>query len=162
MKRIIFYFRSSHWLVVPKPGWPQASRTGLSMKFLESDKFGNQHFTFDHSASYQTIQKRFFHAVDSFNPEFIIVSPWLFHSTYLGTYTLLFCKKNLAFIYLNPSSFSTKIRTLYAFLTGIPTGEQPSSATSTIQNFWSFEWHGDLTIFFSCFTGENNTCDPKA
>lgn len=64
--------RSSHWLVVPKPGWPQASRTGLSMKFLESDKFGNQHFTFDHSASYQTIQKRFFHAVDSFNPEFII------------------------------------------------------------------------------------------
>jgi len=64
--------RSSHWLVVPKPGWPQASRTGLAMKFLESDKFGNQHFTFDHSASYQTIQKRFFHAVDSFNPEFII------------------------------------------------------------------------------------------
>ena len=65
--------RSSHWLVVPKPGWPQASRTGLAMKFIESDKFGNQHFTFDHSASYQTIQKRFFHAVDSFNPEFIIV-----------------------------------------------------------------------------------------
>ena len=66
--------RTSHWLVVPKPGWPQANRTGLSMKFLESDKYGNQFFTFEHSASYQTVQKRFFHAVDSYNPEFIIVS----------------------------------------------------------------------------------------
>ena len=86
MKLYFFYSRSSHWLVVPKPGWPQASRTGLSMKFLESDKFGNQHFTFDHSASYQTIQKRFFHAVDSFNPEFIIVRVWFKNTVFMIKY----------------------------------------------------------------------------
>ena len=111
MKLYFFYSRSSHWLVVPKPGWPQASRTGLSMKFLESDKFGNQHFTFDHSASYQTIQKRFFHAVDSFNPEFIIVRVWF---------------------QLNPP---TKILTSYAFVTRIPTGEL-LSVPFTFQIFW--------------------------
>ena len=44
------------------------------MKFLESDRSGNQYFTFEHSPSYQMVQKRFFHAVDSLNPEFIIVS----------------------------------------------------------------------------------------
>ena len=66
--------RTSHWLVVPKPSWPQPGKTGLSMKFLESDPYGNQIFTFEHSPSYQNVQKRFFHAVDSLNPEFIVVS----------------------------------------------------------------------------------------
>lgn len=66
--------RVGHWLVVPKPSWPQPGKTGLSMKFLESDKFGNQYFTFEHSPSYQSVQKRFFNAVDSLNPELIIVS----------------------------------------------------------------------------------------
>ena len=65
---------TSHWLVVPKPSWPQPGKTGLLMKFLESDRNGNQYFTFEHSPSYQLVQKRFFHAVDSLNPEFIIVS----------------------------------------------------------------------------------------
>ena len=44
------------------------------MKFLESDKNGNQHFTFEHSPSYQEVQHRFLKAVDSLNPEFIVVS----------------------------------------------------------------------------------------
>ena len=66
------HMRTSHWLVVPKPSWPQPGKTGLSMKFIESDKYGNQFFTFEHSPSYQNVQKRFFHAVDSLNPEFII------------------------------------------------------------------------------------------
>lgn len=66
--------RISHWLIAPKPNWPQPGKTGLAMKFLESDKYGNQFFTFEHSGSYQNVQKRFFHAVDSMNPEFIIVS----------------------------------------------------------------------------------------
>ena len=55
----------SHWLVVPKPSWPQPGKTGLAMKFLESDQNTNQYFTFEHSPSYQSVQKRFFHAVDS-------------------------------------------------------------------------------------------------
>ena len=66
------HLRASHWLVVPKPSWPQPGKTGLTMKFLESDKQGNQFFTFEHSPAYQNVQKRFFHAVDSLNPEFII------------------------------------------------------------------------------------------
>ena len=44
------------------------------MRFLESDKQGNQHFTFEHSPSYQTVQKRFYGAVESMNPDFIVVS----------------------------------------------------------------------------------------
>ena len=44
------------------------------MRFLESDKQGNQHFTFEHSTSYQTVQKRFYGAVESMNPDFIVVS----------------------------------------------------------------------------------------
>jgi hypothetical protein len=70
--------RSSNWLVVPKPNWPHPGKMGLSMRFLESDKSGNQHFTFEHSPTYQNVQKRFFHAVDSLNPEFIIVSKHFF------------------------------------------------------------------------------------
>ena len=66
--------RTSHWLVVPKPSWPQPGKTGLAMKFLESDRNSYQYFTFEHSPSYQLVQKRFFHAVESLNPEFIIVS----------------------------------------------------------------------------------------
>jgi hypothetical protein len=46
---------------------------GLSMKFLESDSQGNQHFTFEHSDSYQAVQKKFYVAVESMNPDFIVV-----------------------------------------------------------------------------------------
>ena len=66
--------RTSHWLVVPKPSWPQPGKTGLAMKFLESDRNSYQYFTFEHSSNYQLVQKRFFHAVESLNPEHIIVS----------------------------------------------------------------------------------------
>ena len=44
------------------------------MRFLESDKQGSQHFTFEHSSSYQMVQKRFYGAVESMNPDFIVVS----------------------------------------------------------------------------------------
>ena len=64
--------RASHWLVVPKPNWPNATKTGLGMKFIESDKSGNQFFTFEHSPAYQEVQHRFLKAVDSLNPEFIV------------------------------------------------------------------------------------------
>ena len=70
--------RTSHWLVVPKPSWPQPGKTGLAMKFLESDRNSYQYFTFEHSSSYQLVQKRFFHAVESLNPEHIIVSTYNF------------------------------------------------------------------------------------
>ena len=44
------------------------------MRFLESDKQGNQHFTFEHSSPYQMVQKRFYGAVESMNPDLIVVS----------------------------------------------------------------------------------------
>ena len=50
------------------------SFAGLGMKFIESDKSGNQFFTFEHSPAYQEVQHRFLKAVDSLNPEFIVVS----------------------------------------------------------------------------------------
>ena len=64
----------SFWLVVPKPSWPQPGKTGLAMKFLESDRNSYQYFTFEHSPIYQLVQKRFIHAVESLNLEHIIAS----------------------------------------------------------------------------------------
>ena len=34
--------KSAFHLIVPKPGWPSPGKTGLSMKFVESDDNGNQ------------------------------------------------------------------------------------------------------------------------
>ena len=79
--------RASHWLVVPKPSWPQPGKTGLAMKFLESDKNSYQYFTFEHSPSYQVVQKRFFYAVDSLNPEFIIVRTTVQCSSYKQSFS---------------------------------------------------------------------------
>ena len=66
--------RSTHSLIAPKPTWPNPGKTGLTMKFLDSDKSGNQYFTFDHNSAYQAVQRQFFDAVESMNPDFIVVS----------------------------------------------------------------------------------------
>ena len=64
--------RASHALIAPKPTWPNPGKTGLSMRFLDSDKQGNQYFTFEHNSSYQAVQRQFFDAVESMNPDFIV------------------------------------------------------------------------------------------
>lgn len=65
--------RHTHWIVVPKPSWPHPGKTGLAMKFVDSTaNNGAQNFTFQHSPSYQQVQKRFFQAVESLNPDHIV------------------------------------------------------------------------------------------
>ena len=67
--------RSSHSIIVPKAQWPNPGKTGgLSMRFVDSDKDGYQYFTFEHSQQYQTVQNQFFEAVETMNPDFIVVS----------------------------------------------------------------------------------------
>lgn len=58
-------------LVSPKPTWPSAARSGLSMRPVSSDLPG-QWFTLDHNTHYQTVQKQFLAAVDSLNPDQIV------------------------------------------------------------------------------------------
>ena len=66
--------RHAHWLIVPKPSWPNPGKTGLGMKFLDADNQGNQNFTFEHSKDYQAVQKQFYQAVESMHPDYIVVS----------------------------------------------------------------------------------------
>ena len=57
------------------------AQTGLTMKFLESDEQGNQMFTFEHSTDYQAVQQQFFEAVETMNPDYIVVSQGLYYWT---------------------------------------------------------------------------------
>ncbi|XP_071746131.1 ribosome quality control complex subunit TCF25 isoform X2 [Lepeophtheirus salmonis] len=66
------HIRSNHWLVVPKSNWPKPGKTGLMMKFLKSEDDGAQYFTFDHNEEYRMVQLKFFEAVDSLHPDFIV------------------------------------------------------------------------------------------
>lgn len=43
------------------------------MRFVDSDAAGNQFFAFEHSKSYQEVQKLFFAAVESMHPDGIVV-----------------------------------------------------------------------------------------
>lgn len=58
-------------LVTPRPTWPALSRSGLSMRVIESEKEG-QWFTWDHSPQYQAVQMQFLSAVESLNPDEIM------------------------------------------------------------------------------------------
>merc|ERR1719315_151808 len=58
-------------LVTPKPSWPSAARSGLSMRPVDSNQ-GGSWFTLDHSPTYQAVQMRFLSAVDSLNPDQIV------------------------------------------------------------------------------------------
>ena len=44
--------RSNHSLIAPKPTWPKPGKTGLTMRFLDSAKNGNQYFTFKQCLNY--------------------------------------------------------------------------------------------------------------
>ncbi|XP_053127480.1 transcription factor 25 [Hemicordylus capensis] len=65
------YIRST-WLTVPKNTWPRHSKTGLCMELLET-KRGVQHFAFEHHREYQQVQFKFLDAVESMDPNNIVL-----------------------------------------------------------------------------------------
>ncbi|XP_058531184.1 ribosome quality control complex subunit TCF25 isoform X2 [Ochotona princeps] len=60
------------WLTTPKSTWPRYSKPGLSMRLLES-KRGMSFFAFEHSEEYQQTQHKFLLAVESMEPNNIVV-----------------------------------------------------------------------------------------
>ncbi|XP_037589204.1 transcription factor 25 [Cebus imitator] len=60
------------WLTTPKSTWPRYSKPGLSMRLLESKK-GLSLFAFEHSEEYQQAQHKFLLAVESMEPNNIVV-----------------------------------------------------------------------------------------
>ncbi|XP_057566649.1 transcription factor 25 isoform X1 [Hippopotamus amphibius kiboko] len=60
------------WLTTPKSTWPRYTKPGLSMRLLESRKGGSV-FAFEHSEEYQQAQHRFLAAVESMEPNNIVV-----------------------------------------------------------------------------------------
>uniref|UniRef100_W5K7P7 Transcription factor 25 (basic helix-loop-helix) n=1 Tax=Astyanax mexicanus TaxID=7994 RepID=W5K7P7_ASTMX len=65
-------FHRSTWMTAPKDTWPRFSKPGISMSLLES-KNGLHFFVFEHSREYQQVQFRFFDAVESMDPNNIVV-----------------------------------------------------------------------------------------
>nr|XP_031292579.1 transcription factor 25 isoform X1 [Camelus dromedarius] len=60
------------WLTTPKSAWPRYTKPGLSMRLLESKK-GRSSFAFEHSEEYQQTQHKFLAAVESMEPNNIVV-----------------------------------------------------------------------------------------
>ncbi|XP_062033233.1 ribosome quality control complex subunit TCF25 isoform X1 [Lepus europaeus] len=60
------------WLTTPKSTWPRYSKPGLSMRLLESKK-GLSFFAFEHNEEYQQAQHKFLLAVESMEPNNIVV-----------------------------------------------------------------------------------------
>ncbi|GAB5582598.1 transcription factor 25 isoform X3 [Prionailurus iriomotensis] len=60
------------WLTTPKSTWPRYTKPGLSMRLLES-KRGLSFFAFEHSEEYQQTQHKFLAAVESMEPNNIVV-----------------------------------------------------------------------------------------
>ncbi|XP_019834945.2 ribosome quality control complex subunit TCF25 isoform X1 [Bos indicus] len=60
------------WLTTPKSTWPRYTKPGLSMRLLESRK-GRSVFAFEHSEEYQQTQHKFLAAVESMEPNNIVV-----------------------------------------------------------------------------------------
>ncbi|XP_062997039.1 ribosome quality control complex subunit TCF25 [Elgaria multicarinata webbii] len=65
------YVRST-WLTAPKNTWPRHSKTGISMALLET-KRGVQHFAFEHHREYQQVQFKFLDAVESMDPNNLVL-----------------------------------------------------------------------------------------
>ncbi|XP_074406789.1 ribosome quality control complex subunit TCF25 [Zonotrichia albicollis] len=65
------YVRSM-WLTAPKNTWPRYSKTGISMQLLDTRR-GVQHFTFEHHREYQQVQFKFLDAVESMDPNNIVL-----------------------------------------------------------------------------------------
>ncbi|NWQ62401.1 TCF25 factor, partial [Neopipo cinnamomea] len=65
------YVRST-WLTAPKNTWPRYSKTGIAMRLLDTRR-GVQHFTFEHHREYQQVQFKFLDAVESMDPNNIVL-----------------------------------------------------------------------------------------
>ncbi|XP_063169216.1 ribosome quality control complex subunit TCF25 [Candoia aspera] len=65
------YVRST-WLTAPKDTWPRHSKTGISMVLLETRR-GEQHFAFEHNREYQLVQFKFLDAVESMDPNNLVL-----------------------------------------------------------------------------------------
>ncbi|NXI34068.1 TCF25 factor, partial [Galbula dea] len=65
------YVRST-WLTAPKNTWPRYSKTGIAMQLLDTGR-GVQHFTFEHHREYQQVQFKFLDAVESMDPNNIVL-----------------------------------------------------------------------------------------
>ncbi|NXL19603.1 TCF25 factor, partial [Setophaga kirtlandii] len=65
------YIRSM-WLTAPKNTWPRYSKTGITMQLLDTRR-GVQHFTFEHHREYQQVQFKFLDAVESMDPNNIVL-----------------------------------------------------------------------------------------
>ena len=61
------------WLSQPNPNWAHMPKLGLSMDLLDTSD-GFLHFSFRHSKEYQKVQLLFLTALESHNPENIVVS----------------------------------------------------------------------------------------
>ncbi|XP_075694683.1 ribosome quality control complex subunit TCF25 [Rhinoderma darwinii] len=62
----------STWLTSPKNAWPRFSKTGITMSLLET-KRGVQYFAFEHQRDYQQVQFKFLDAVESMDPNNIVL-----------------------------------------------------------------------------------------
>ncbi|XP_075045169.1 ribosome quality control complex subunit TCF25 [Mixophyes fleayi] len=62
----------STWITSPKNTWPRYSKTGITMSLLET-KRGVQYFTFEHQRDYQQVQFKFLDAVESMDPNNIVL-----------------------------------------------------------------------------------------
>uniref|UniRef100_A0A803VYF4 Transcription factor 25 n=1 Tax=Ficedula albicollis TaxID=59894 RepID=A0A803VYF4_FICAL len=65
------YVRSM-WLTAPKNTWPRYSKTGITMQLLDTRR-GVQHFAFEHHREYQQVQFKFLDAVESMDPNNIVL-----------------------------------------------------------------------------------------
>lgn len=64
------------WLVSARENWPPIGKSGLSMSLDQNadSKEGIQYFVYDHNFSYRQTQMKFLQAVESLNPDNIVVS----------------------------------------------------------------------------------------
>jgi len=80
------------WLICPQDNaWVPTSKSGLSMSLDYSIKTTEniQYFVYEHSASYKEIQHKFLQAVESLNPENIIVNQLVLISDIRLCFTIL-------------------------------------------------------------------------
>lgn len=59
-------------MVSCKENWPQVGKSGLSMNYLEN-RNGLHYFVYEHSQSYKQVQNKFLDAVESLNPDNIVL-----------------------------------------------------------------------------------------
>ncbi|XP_035754840.1 LOW QUALITY PROTEIN: transcription factor 25 [Egretta garzetta] len=65
------YVRST-WLTASKNTWPRYSKTGIAMQLVDARR-GVQYFTFEHHREYQQVQFKFLDAVESMDPNNIVL-----------------------------------------------------------------------------------------